>query len=339
MGKRVLLIFLVTAAVAIAALSGYWVWWAGQLERGIAQWREQQRARGYEISYQGPALSGFPLAHVARFEAPSLRAPDGASWQGPAVVARAPLWDPRRIALSVPGRHLLEGANAGAVSSVVLDSREAEAVVRVGSDGRLASMEVAMRGLEISTAPFGPIASDRLDLRLAPSYETATGRLSGTDFAVEVVELRVPAALAEPLEPTAGRIAAVGRLDGVVPAVEPRLALAAWRDNGGALAFESLEIDWPPLGAGATGRLVLDDRLRPQGELAAQIAGLPALLDRLAEVGRLTPQQASNTKLAVLAFAGAPDANGRRVLAVPVILQAGILYLGPIPLGRVSPVL
>jgi len=339
MGKRFLLIVLVTAAVAIAAVSGYWVWWAGQLERGIAQWREQQRARGYEISYQGPAIGGFPLAHVARFEAPSLRAPDGASWQGPEVVARAALWDPRRITLAFPGRHVLEGVNAGAVDSLVLDSREAEAVVHLGTDGRLESAEVAMRGLEISTAPFGPIASDRLDLRLAPSYEAATGTLSGQAFAVEIVELRVPAALAEPLEPMAGRIAAVGRLDGVLPAVEPRLALAAWRDNGGALELESLEIDWPPLGVGARGRLVLDDRLRPHGELGARIVGLPDLLDRLAEAGRLTPQQVSNTKLAILAFAGEPDANGRRVLAVPVILQAGILYLGPIPLGRISPVL
>jgi hypothetical protein len=46
-----------------------------------------------------------------------------------------------------------------------------------------------------------------------------------------------------------------------------------------------------------------------------------------------------NIKLGVLAFSGEPDEEGRPVLAVPVILNGGLLSLGPFPLARISPVL
>lgn len=339
MRTRTLVLAVFTVAVLIAAASGYWVWWAARLERGIATWRAEEVARGYEISYAGPAIDGFPLAHVAHFEDPGIQSPVGMGWQGPALTARSPLWDPRRIAVSFGGRHVFERLNLGRSDTLVLDSRAAEGLLRLGSDGRLESAEATLEGLEVLAAPFGRFAGDRLHLRLAPVTEAGTGPPVGHAFSFETGALQLPAALVAPLDPTANRIAAAGRLDGVVPPVEPRLALAAWRDTGGALEFERLEIDWPPLALSASGRLVLDDRFRPAGELAARIAGLPDLLDRLAAAGQMTPEQASTTKLAVLAFAGESDAAGRPVVAVPVILRAGILYLGPLPLARISPVL
>jgi len=340
MRMRTLVLALVTIAVLIAAAAcGYWVWWAGQLERGIAQWRAEETARGFEIGYGGPAIDGFPLAHVAHFENPAIQSPAGARWEGPALTARAPLWDPRRVAVSFGGRHVFERLNAGTLDTVVLDTRAAEGLLRLGKGGRLESAEAALEGLEVLATPFGQFAGDRLRFSLTPIYEAGAATPVAHAFDLEADALQVPAALAAPLDPKANKIAAAGRLDGVFPPVEPRLALAAWRDGGGALALDRLDIDWPPLALSASGRLVLDDRFRPAGELAARVAGLPALLDRLAAAGLMTPEQVATTKLAVLAFAGEPDAAGRPVLAVPVILRAGILYLGPLPLARLSPVL
>jgi hypothetical protein len=339
MRTRFLLFALLAVAVLIAAAGGYWVWWAGQLERGIAQWREQQRLRGYEISYGGPAINGFPLAHVARFDAPMIQWPAGARWQGPALIARAPLWDPRTVTVSFAGRHVLEHLNAGRLDAATVDSRGADGSLRLRSDGRLESAEATLHGLEVLAAPFGQVTSDRLHLWLAPDYGQEPGPELGYAFSLETSELRLPPSLAAPLDPTAERIVAAGRLDGVFPETEPRLALAAWRDNGGALELERVEIEWPPLAVEASGRVTLDEAFRPQGQLAAHIAGLPELLDRLAERGLMTPEQASTTKLAVLALAGTRDAKDRPVLAAPIIFREGVLYLGPLPLARISPVL
>ncbi len=340
MRQRSLVIGLLTAtAVIAAAAGGYWVWWAGQLEHGIAQWREQQRLRGYEITYGGPAIDGFPLAHVARFDAPAIRSPDGARWRGPALTARAPLWDPRTIAVSFTGRHVVERLNAGLLDTATLDSREADGLLRLRGDGRLESVDATFRGLEVLAEPLGRFASGWLHLRLAPDYNPETGLILGHTFSVETSQLQIPATLAAPLDPTADRILAAGRLDGIFPQTEPRRALAAWRDGGGALELERVEIEWPPLGVTASGRLTLDAQFRPQGQLAARIAGLPELLDRLVEQGLMTAAQVATIKLAVLAFAGERDDEGRPVLAAPVSLRAGVLYLGPLPLARISPVL
>jgi len=322
-----------------AAASAYWCWWAGQLERGIAQWREEQRLRGYEVTFGGPTINGFPLAHVAQFDGPAVRAPDGARWHGPALTARAALWDPLHIEISFAGHHLFERLSAGRLDSASLDSRGAEAMVRLRGDGRLESAAATLEDLEVLAEPLGRFASGDLRLSLAPEYEANPGTLIGCDFSFETDALQIPANLAAPLDPTAERIFAAGRLEGAVPHTEPRLALSAWRDSGGAVQLERLEIDWAPLAVSASGRLTLDDRLRPQGQLAARIAGLPELLDRLAEQGLMAANQVANTKLAIRAFSGERDEEGRPVLAAPIILRAGVLSLGPLPLARISPVL
>ena len=329
----------VTAGVLAAAGGAYWFWWAGQLERGIAQWRAQQRLEGYEITFGGPAIDGFPLAHVARFDGPAVRAPDGARWHGPALTARAALWDPRTIEISFAGRHILERLSAGRLDSATVDSQEAAGVLRLRSDGRLESAAAAVEELEVLADPLGRFASGILRLSLAPDYDANAGGLLGHAFSVETSALELPAALAAPLDPAAERIVAIGRLEGLIPQTEPRLALSAWRDSGGAVELERIEVDWAPLALTASGRLTLDERLRPEGQLAARIAGLPELLDRLAEQGLMAANQVANTKLAIRVFAGELDDKGRPVLTAPIILRAGLLSLGPLPLARISPVL
>jgi len=328
----------VVALIAVAA-GGYWAWWAGQLERGITQWRDQQRLRGYEITYDGPAIDGFPLAHVARFDGPAIRSPDGLHWRGPLLTARAALWDPRTIEISFAGRHIVERLSAGFLDTATLDSRQADGLLRLRSDGQLESVDAILRDLEVLADPVGRFASGSLRVTLATDYSPNPGTIPSYSFSLETSELVLPAALAAPLDPTAERILAVGRLEGLLPQTEPRLALAAWRDGGGALDLERVEVEWAPLGLSTSGRLTLDDQLRPEGQLSARIAGLPELLDRLADQGLMSPERVSNIKLAVLAFAGERDAEGRPVLTAPVILRAGILSLGPLPLARISPVL
>ena len=64
--------------------------------------------------------------------------------------------------------------------------------------------------------------------------------------------------------------------------------------------------------------------------------GLPETLDRLAKAGAIDRGAAAAIKFALLALAGV-GANGEMV--VPVTLRNGSLYLGPVRLLRISPVL
>jgi hypothetical protein len=115
--------------------------------------------------------------------------------------------------------------------------------------------------------------------------------------------------------------------------------LTLWRNAGGLLVLDRLDLDWPPITLEATGHLTLDEALRPLGDLQARIAGLPALLDRLVAQGLMAENQARITKLAVLALSTEQDSQGRAVVELPVSFRQGYLYLGPLPLVPVSPVL
>lgn len=56
--RRLILAALGVAVVAPGALALYWFWAADRVATAIAEWTEEQRARGYEIAYRGPEIGG-----------------------------------------------------------------------------------------------------------------------------------------------------------------------------------------------------------------------------------------------------------------------------------------
>ena len=315
--RRLTAILAAALAVAAAALSGYWFWYAGQIEDGIARWAAEQQQRGYRIAYGGPVIDGFPLTHVARLEGPIIETPSGWRWRGPPLTGRMKVWNPQRIAVSF-------AADAG---------------VFVRPDGRLQDADAEFSGLELRDYLSEPLRAAALRVHLRPLYPDQPTQPIHFAFDGEARDIRLPPAIARPFDPRVEYLRAQGRLEGAIPDTEPRLALTLWRNAGGRLVLDRLELDWPPITLEAAGSLTLDEALRPLGDLQARIAGLPALLDRLAAQGLMTKNQARATKLAVLALAAERDSQGRAVVELPVSFRQGYLYLGPLPLVPVSPVL
>lgn len=324
---------------AAAAAGAYWYWWAGQLESGIADWTAAQALRGYRISYVGPEIGGFPLAHEARFEAPSIEAPDGSRWEGSALSGRSALWDPQTVAVSFAGRQQLEGLKFGRLTDATLDSRQADGVVQLRTDGRIESAEAELQGLDLTAAPLGHFLAEWLRVSLAPGYDPETGAVAGNAFTAEIRDLELPPELSGPLDPQAEELQVEGVVEGVIPNTDPRLALTLWREAGGTLDLERVAIEWAPLGLTASGELTLDPQLRPEGLLKARIAGLGELIGRMGEQGRLSKDQVAITQAAIAAFSSQRDARGRAAVDLPISLREGYLFVGPLRLARISPVL
>ncbi len=337
--RRLTAVLVVALAVAAAALSGYWFWYAGQIEDGVARWAAEQRQRGYRVTYGGPEIDGFPLTHVARLEGPTIEAPSGWRWQGPPLTGRMKVWDPQRIAVSFAGLHRLDGQDTGTAGGAEIEIVAADAVVSVRPDGRLQGVQAEFSGLELRGYLGEPLRAAALRVHLRPLYPDQPTQPIHFAFDGEARDIRVPPAIASPFDPHAEHMRAQGRLEGAIPDAEPRLALTLWRNAGGWLVLDRLDLDWAPITLEATGRLTLDEALRPLGDLQTRIAGLPALLDRLVAQGLMADNQARLTKLAVLALAAERDSQGRAVVELPVSFRQGYLYLGPFPLLPVSPVL
>ena len=62
-------------------------------------------------------------------------------------------------------------------------------------------------------------------------------------------------------------------------------------------------------------------------------------LDTLARQGLIEPAAAMAFKLSALALAKNRDETGRTVVEVPITLQDGLFYLGPVAIFSLAPVL
>ena len=201
-----------------------------------------------------------------------------------------------------------------------------------------------MEGVVLSEAGGGTLTAETLRYRLTRRPPT----LEGADDWTLLVSgqtrgIVLPGGIRSPFGPRVERLAfdaaLIGLIPGVVPGDEPGAALARWRDTGGLVEIQDLEIAWGPLNVNASGTATLDQRLRPEGVFTARIRGLPEILDALAGQGLIEPGVALALKLTAIALATRKDADGRPEVELPITLQDGLFYLGPAALFRLAPVL
>lgn len=334
--RRSLILAAVALVLAGAAVAAYWFWSAERLGQRIALWTEQQRKQGYEITYGGPTITGFPLRLEARFDQPVIASPKGWRWHGPGITGQAALWDPFTITVDFSGRHRID--RGGPKGEVRVTAEQASGVVHLRKDGQIdhASAETGALAVE---PPKGRFSVGRSTWRLGPLTPRTGERPQQLLFAGEIESLDLPRKKAGPLGPRVQRLAVGGVLIGEIPQGSERQMLKQWRDAGGVLELGRVELDWGPLGLDGKGTIGLDQKFRPLGAFTARLRGLMKTLDLLIAAGFLETGQAIPAKIALLALGGKKDENGERVIVLPVTLQDGQLYLGPAPLMRISPIL
>ncbi len=333
--------------VASAAVTGTWLWARQALGEGIARWRDQQIERGYAIDYAGPEFGGFPFALSVSFREPRVTTPQGLTWQGPPVLGAAKLWDPFTIDLRFPGLHRLNASEEAIRAATGTElPREADIAVEDASgrvvlrpDGKVQSASVDLASLVLSGPQVETATLQRLTARLGPLRPASGETLEELDLVGEVLGVALPAGRGGLLGDRVDRVSLDSTLVGGIPPGKPAEALPAWRERGGRWRFQRLAVLWGPLDLRAEGVLALDAALRPAGEFETEMKGAGKIIDRLIESGEIKPEAAFAARLALAAM-GRPDSvTGESVLAAPISLRQGMLYLGPIPLVPIAPVL
>ena len=328
------------ALLGFGGLAGYWFWAAGQVETAIARWTEEQHARGYQIDYRGPELGGFPIRLAVAFAEPQVTAPQGWRWSGGAIAGQAAFWAPRSLHLDLPLQQTLSAPWRGGRREFALNVAAARGLVHLGRNGWLEAGTVEMEGVVLTEAGGDALGAETLRYRLTrrpPALEGVddwTLLLNG-----ETRGIALPEGARNPFGPRIERLAFDATVVGVIPKGDPGAALAAWRDTGGLVEVQDLALTWGPLDANASGTAALDQQLRPQGAFTARIRGLPEVLDALAGQGLIKPGVALALKLTAMTLATRNGAGGRPEVELPITLQDGLFYLGPVALFRLAPVL
>jgi len=112
-------------------------------------------------------------------------------------------------------------------------------------------------------------------------------------------------------------------------------ALAAWRDDGGTIELQGIDLGWGPLSLAADGTLALDQAMQPLGAFSARILGVDSILDALIADGRIPQSQASLVRMG-LSMMTQRGADGTPQLKTPVTIQDDALYLGPAKLLKLA---
>lgn len=322
-----------SAVAAAAAYTGYWYWAADGVKREIAAWAAERRAAGWEVVLGEPRVGGFPGRIEVALDGVRIAGPEGASrwrWAPPPFVASARPWAPERIAVDARGTHRI-------------DAGEGEAMVTFAeADGDLVAHARGIRdavlrlgGIEATLAGGGRVTAASVVLHVQERTRVVEAdSATGTGIAFDARALSLPSAWQPPLGAAVDRIA----LDAVVTGkIDARGALqdvlARWRDGGGALEVKALAVDWQALKLRADGTFAFDEDMQPQGAMTAEISGIDQTADALIAAGVINAQAAFAAKVAnkALTLGGGPA-------RLPLTIQKRKLYLGPVPLVTLKPV-
>ena len=316
-------------ALFLAAAIGWTIYWNMLRVRMIETAQAAvaaQRAEGAKISYDRVNASGYPLRLTLTFTNAAYEAPGGhwalsaptldlhmnpsnlslvifethgtVTWRNNLVIRTL---TPRTAALSVR-------TEKGAFSRAVFEAHDLAVSRNGGAPGTFETLIVGVRP-DPRQARDMQVSIDATNLKLAK----APSGFEGFGTTLASIEGRVVIEQADVIE-----TAKTNRVE-------------AWRAAKGVARIEGAGLLWGPARMIGTGRVSLDAQRRPQGRLDMSLTDPAPALSALARPMSPTMRTAMEASAEAAATKGGP-------LALPLILENGVLSLGPLPVRTLDPI-
>ena len=330
-------VFPLVLLVAVAAYVGHWFYVAAQVEGAVADWAKDNRRQGRDVRYGAIETAGFPFKlriAVADVEISGALKDIGWTWRAPMLRVLLRPWGFDRILLTLPPAHELILEQAGRRYDVAI-AQDSNQVAIVTDDGALAVLGLDALGLRMSDETGAAFAARTLKVRLEQGDDDGDGD-GGATLGLQVESLRLPEA--PPGFPNEiASLTAIARLLGGIPPGEVRASLATWREAGGTVETPRLHLVWGELDVEGDGALALDAAFRPIGAFRLKLAGYALMLAAGAATGVLEPFEATAIRAALDLVAKPGEDGGRPRAEIAVSAQDGVIYVGPIAVGKLAP--
>jgi hypothetical protein len=347
MRYRILFISLITA---IAAYVVYWMVLSGHLKKTIAAWIETEHQAGIDISYDKLTISGFPYRFEVRLVKPVVAMSKGNTpfrWTSPLLVTESLAWRPNHVVVLTEESHLeidktpygrvslgIKGGKASFVTALRGQLKRADAV----ADSL--SIELASKPKDISTV-------GHVEAHLRTEYDYSAhkdGALNPNgppldNLALSFTDIHLAGL---PKNPYGNKIAVLQseiELRGTTPPARNVKQMGDWRDRGGTFEFSHFILKWGDFDAKASGTMTLDKEMRPLGAFVVKVKGYGPLIDYLDAIHVIDGELAANARAAMnmIVQSGSVGDEGR--VAIPIALQGGRFFFGPLPLAKVPSIL
>lgn len=316
------------AAGLAVVYTGIWFWEASVTRSQVKHFETAREAEGVHLSHHGLEIRGFPFSIEAQLHdvvvtgLPRLRA---TKIEMPMLTAHARPWQPNDWLFSAPDGVVAIVPDEG--GGIKASAHELKGEVS-GTSSRGWTADIRAGGLAAAAlvAPVGDLeaASLRLHLSLPANPPDEHGSVTA-EFSATLDRMALPQAIG-PLKRVVDRIAFDGTVDGQIPALPLRAALAQWRDDGGTIELHHLTVNWQQLSVVGNGTVALDKDMQPLAAFSAALRGWPAMLDALVAQGEMGRADANFAKIG-LALLARPGDDGQSELRTPITLQNGHLYL------------
>lgn len=342
--RRVPLILLVAALALAAATTVYWHYASEALRDGIGHWAEARRAEGLQASYSSVTVKGFPFGLQAVIRDPVLArspsAPGGKEeaweWRGDELDVSVRPWNTSLVDLRIRGTQQITLPLGENGVTVFTDQGRAVGTVDLDAKGVPSGADFSFDGLDILNEDGTQAVSiAHLDVTGAshavgvPAHESPT-----FDLSVDGKGIELPAGMHPPLGTYVAAVECQASLMGELPPGPTVEAATAWRNEGGTIEVHRLHLEWGPLTIEAGGTLALDSNLQPIGALSAIVRGFPETVDALVAGGMVKKSDGETAKTVLGLLAKSPKGGGPPELTVPLTVQNGWIYVGPVALAR-----
>ncbi len=309
----------------------YWNYVANEAERRVRGWAFEQNAAGATVEIGDVVRHGFPA--LMRLELRDLSyAPARGGWS--AATERADL----HINLTNP-QHVTMSAEAP-----IAVSRANGAVTNISADALIASLRthngaLAVGGVEANNLALDDPAEDGvLTIRRVVVNVRPDTRVRGEyQFAFEAQSLTLPRPVrsfeAFGLEAPLLRALIVIEDGAALLESSPGDPLGPWREAGGKLRFEALELNWGPIETTGTGDGGLDAQRRLEGRLVLPIDRPAPVLTAIAN----GPNVNDDARTALNLLAASYIVSGDDI-TLDVTAHNGVLRLEGLPVRPLPPV-
>ena len=351
MSRRRLLIALVIVLAVSATVVVSWHYASEAFRDGIENWAAARRADGIQASYASLVMRGFPIRLQATLRDPVLSRPvpgsGGATgrnlvweWRGSEISIGIQPWNPGRLDLQFPGTNQITVPFGDRGHTVFAAAGRATAALDLDRTGMPASADFDVSDLDLLSED-GEESVTVAGLELSAvthTFDTPTHQNATFDLSVAGRGLDLPKQWNSPLGSFVSVVECQASLMGAIPPGPPEEAAKTWRDEGGTIEVHRLHLEWGPLVIEAGGTLALDANLQPIGALSAIVRGFSETIDALVAGGMVQPNDGGTAKQVLGLLAKTPKHGGPPEITVPMTLQNGCIYVGPVALARISPI-
>ena len=309
----------------------YWHYLANEAERTVRGWAFEQNAGGAQVEFERIVRHGFPVLLRLEMQGVNYAAARG-GWQ--ASTERADL----HVQVLNPHHVILEAKSPIAIS------RANGATTNITADVLIASMRtengaLAMAGVEADNLVLDDPAEDgvlhaakvvlnvRPDRRAAGEYQLA--------FDAQALTLPRPVRSFEAFgqDIAAMRAAIVIENGAALTQSSPGDPLGPWREAGGRLRFDALELKWGPLQTTGTGEGGLDEHRRLDGRLVLPVERPAPVLTAIAN----GPSVNNDARRALSLLAAGYLVSGNDI-TLDIAAHDGLMRIESLPVRPLPPV-